>query len=65
VNILQVSDTDLKSVRVKKIIYFGHLSECFNTCRTSVIRVSDTNTYRTPTHIEHHDTPNHRGIDTS
>jgi hypothetical protein len=46
VQYLQVSDTDKKSVEVKKtIIIFGHLSELSNMCRT---RVLDIDTYRTP-----------------
>ena len=35
-------DTDRRSVGVKKKIIFLHLYELSDTCRTSVIRVSDT-----------------------
>jgi hypothetical protein len=44
-NSLQVSDTDPRSAGVKKkMIYLGHLSEFSDTCRRSVIGVSDTTT---------------------
>jgi hypothetical protein len=52
-----MSDTNLRSVGVKKkISFFDTYYYLSHTCRTSVIEC------RTPTRVGHYDTPNHGGV---
>lgn len=63
INIIRVSDTDLKSVKQrKKLIYLGHMSDFSNICP---IFPTCTMSYKCQilTHIIHCDTPTLRSID--